>query len=114
MVRHRAYGEGARQAQDVETRMRWGTDFLSLGCSPVAGRDRAAFDAFPCRLTARRPETLDIPGQRQPTPRPNGRGMSPDYAVTHTLWVAPEDRIRTSRQWASPDLGSITVERLIR
>ena len=94
--------------------MAWGTDFLSLGCSPVAGQDRAAFDAFPGRLTARRTETLDIPGQRLPTPGATGRGMSPDYAVTNTYWLGPKGTIRKYQHWAGPDLGSITVERLIR
>ena len=111
MAGRRAYGVGARQAKDSGMRMAWGTDFLNPGSGPVAGQDRAAFGALPCRLTARRPETLDIAGQRQPTPRPNGHSMSPDGTVTHTYWLGPEGTIRTSRQWAGPHLGSITVER---
>ena len=65
--------------------MAWGRGFLSLACAPVAGQDRAAFRALLCRLTERRPETLDILGETLPTPRATGRGMSPDHAVTHTL-----------------------------
>ena len=114
MAARGAYGAGARQAKDGGTRMAWGTDFLSLGSGPVGRQDGTAFGAFRGRLTQRRNEALDIPGQRLPTPRATGRGMSPDYAVTNTYWLGPKGTIRKYQHWAGPDLGSITVERLIR
>ena len=114
MAARRSYGADARQAKDGGTRMAWGLGFLSLACAPVGGQDRATFGAFPCRLTERQTETLDIPGPRLPTTRVTERCKSPEYAVTNTYWLGPEGTIRKSRQWAGPDLGSITVERLIR
>ena len=117
LIATRGLGPDLMSADPGDTRARLargGTDWAPRFLSWLDGEDQPVFATLLCRVEERRPETLDILGETLPTTRVTERCKSPDYAATNTYWLGPEGTIRKSRQWAGPDLGSITVERLIR
>ena len=117
LVATRGLGPDLMSADPANTRARLaqgGTDWAPRFVSWLDGEDQPVFATLLCRVEERRPERLDILGREQPTTRVTERCKSPDYAATNTYWLGPEGLIWKSRQWAGPELGSITVERLIR
>jgi hypothetical protein len=117
LVATRGLGHDLMSADPAGTHARLaqgGTDWAPRFLSWLDGEDQPVFATLLCRVEERRPERLDILGREQPTTRVTERCKSPDYAATNTYWLGPEGAIWKSRQWAGPELGSITVERLIR
>jgi hypothetical protein len=117
LVATRGLGHDLMSAEPGRARARLargGADWAPRFYSWLDGEDQPIFATLLCHIEARRPGRLEILGRARQVTRVTERCTNPDHRVTNTYWLGADGVIWKSHQWASPDLGYVEIERLIR
>lgn len=117
LVATRGLGEDLMSADVAQARAilrGGGNDWAPRIHSYLDGENQQYFTTFQCRALSRTPETIEIVERRHATTHVVERCVNDDLTFDNHYWLGRDGVMWQSHQWASPSLGLIETQRLVR
>jgi Group 4 capsule polysaccharide lipoprotein gfcB, YjbF len=118
LVATRGLGEDL-MSSDVENVVRMisgqtGDGFYTRFQTYLDGEYQTRFRSFQCQRTGSAREVIQSFGKNRSTTRIEETCYTPDFEVTNIYWRGSDGFIWKSRQWVSPSVDHLVIERLVR